>query len=436
MKVAKVAIVGFGVEGRASYAYFTKQGADITICDQNIHLADIPEGAKTRLGPDYLEGLDAYDIVMRTPPIRADILTEKNPRIADKISGNINEFFRVRPTQHIIGVTGTKGKGTTSTLIAKMLEASGKHVFLGGNIGIPALSFIDDVQPDDWVVLELSSFQLSDLRYSPHIAVCVLVVPEHLDWHGDFADYTNAKANLFRQQTQEDIAIFYAKSDAARAIAQTGNATPIPYYQSPGACVIDGSVVIDGQEICRTDELKLLGEHNWQNVCAAVTAVWQVTQDVHALRSVLTTFGGLPHRIEFVRELAGVRYYNDSYASGLHATEAAIKAVPGPTISIIGGHDRMLPLEHFAEFAARANSVKQFMVIGACGDRLAQALDHAGVTNYTRSTATTMPQIIADAQKLASPGDAILLSPGFASFDMFKNFEIRGNEFRNLVQAL
>jgi UDP-N-acetylmuramoylalanine--D-glutamate ligase len=328
-----------------------------------------------------------------------------------------------------------------------MLEAAGKTVRLGGNIGVPPLSFIDDLDADSWVVLELSSFQLSDFRQAPHITVCLMVVPEHLDWHSDFEDYITAKEQLFARQGTADVAIYYHDNETSKRIAGAGQAQKVPYYHSPGAEVIDGSIVIDGTVICRTDELKLLGRHNWQNACAAVTAVWYAASEacgpadkpnIHAIQKVLTSFSGLPHRIQYVREVNGIRFYNDSFATGLHATEAAIMAIPGPKIVILGGYDRMLPLEHLAEFLNQHQdaNIKHILIIGASGDRLAATLRAAGITSFTRSNAVTMSEIIQAARSLATSGDSILLSPGFASFDMFKNFEDRGDQYLAGVRAL
>lgn len=433
----KIAILGYGLEGQAAHDYW-REGNEITICDQNPDLV-VPDGIQKSLGENYLANLDGFDVIVRSPFVKPkDIASNNSPEILEKVTSNTNEFFRVCPTKNIIGVTGTKGKGTTSTLITKLLESTGKHVHLGGNIGIPALSLLNEnIQSDDWVVLELSSYQLSDLRYSPHLAACLLVEPEHLDWHEDLQDYIDAKSNLFRQQTDQDIAVYFADNQRSTEIASTSKGQKIPYFAQPGALVQDGTVMIDGQAICRTDELKLLGEHNWQNVCAALTVVWQASQDAEAFRSVLTSFAGLPFRIELRTERHGIKYYNDSFASNPPATMAAIKAIPEPKIVIVGGFDRNLPLEQYAEFLKLNElSIKKLLVIGASGDRLVSALDAANFKKYQRSTATTMPGIVAEATSLATPGDAVVLSPGFASYDMFNNFEDRGRQFNDAVDAL
>jgi UDP-N-acetylmuramoylalanine--D-glutamate ligase len=432
-----IAILGYDVEGRASYDYFAAQGHKLTVCDRNTDVS-VPEGVDSVLGEDYLDDLDRFDLLVRTPGLPPKSILAENPGVADKITSHINEFLKVCPTPNVIGVTGTKGKGTTSTLITKMLEAGGLDAKLGGNVGVPPLTFLKELTAESWVVLELSSFQLTDLKLSPHIGVCLMVVPEHLNWHTDMEDYAHAKLQLFEHQTASDIAIYFAENETSKEIAAAGAGQKTPYYAPPGAFIDDGAISIDGQVICKTDELKLPGRHNWQNVCAAVTAVWQASQDVTAIKSVLTSFGSLEHRIEFVREIDGVRFYNDSYAAGLHATEAAIEAIEGKKVMVMGGYDRMLDIDHFGPYAKEHEAdFRKLLLIGASAERLAGSLDKAGFTNYTVNTgAKTMPEIVDVARKLAVSGDAVVLSPGFASFDMFKNFKQRGEQFKEAVGKL
>ena len=431
-----VAIVGFGVEGQAALAYWQGLGATVTVCDQNAAMS-IPDGVPSQLGEGYLKDLDRFDLVFRSAGINPDIILKDNPSVQGKLTTTINEFLRVCPTRHTIGITGTKGKGTTSTLIARMLEAAGEQVFLGGNIGVSPLTYLPKLTENSWVVLELSSFQLSDLRYSPSIAVCLMVVPEHLNWHKDMDDYLLAKAQLFEHQTPNDLAIYFANNDNSRKIAGYSKGFKIPFFAEPGAHVANGYIVIAGHEICRTDELKLLGSHNWQNVCAAVTTVWQITQNVEALRKVATTFTGLEHRIEFVRELDGVKFYNDSFAATPDASMAAIAAIHEPKVLICGGFDRMLPIDHFARaIKEHERDIRKLVIIGVSGPRFAGELDRAGFHSYVLEPAKTMPEIVAKARSFAQRGDAVLLSPGFASFDMFKNFEDRGLQFKAVVNQL
>ncbi len=314
-----------------------------------------------------------------------------------------------------------------------MLETAGKTVHLGGNIGIPPLDLLkNNIQTDDWVVLELANFQLIDLKYSPPLAVCLMVEQEHTDWHADFEEYLVAKQQLFTHQTTEDTAIFYNDNEYSKRIANASPGNKIPYYDKPGAIIDKGIISINGQEICKTDELILLGKHNWQNVCAAITAVWQITQDLLALRETLLSFGGLPHRLEIVRNLDGVTYYNDSFASGPPATVAALQSIPEPKVMILGGYDRGLTISGLAQAVIRSD-VRAVVVIGATALVLEETLKLAGFTNVYRG-GNSMTEIVAQAKLLASPGDAVVLSPGFASFDMFKNFEDRGLQFKAVVK--
>lgn len=431
-----VALVGFELEGRAALAYWQRLGAQITVCDQDAGKA-VPDGVAKQLGESYLHNLDRFDVIWRTPIVSPDQILRDNPGVSTKITTTINEFLRVCPTKHTIGITGTKGKGTTSTLITRMLEAAGERVFLGGNIGVSPFDFLPHLTEDSWVVLELSSYQLADLKYGPSIGVCLMVAPEHLNWHKDMDDYLLAKAQLFEHQTPQDLAIYYARNDLSIKIAGYSPALKMPYYAEPGAHIANNTVTIAGEQIVRTDELKLLGEHNWQNVCAAVTVAWQITQNVQALRSVLTAFAGLPHRLERVRELDGVTYYNDSYASAPDATMAALDAITAPKVILLGGFDRDLPLGHLARhLVSHQRDIRKAILIGASARRLAGELEAAGFSNYALEPATAMPVILAAARGYTQPGDALVLSPGFPSFDMFKNFEDRGLQFKTAVNKL
>jgi UDP-N-acetylmuramoylalanine--D-glutamate ligase len=432
-----IAIVGYGKQGQAAYEYWSGSN-EITICDEDENL-EIPLDARSQLGASYLHGLDKFDLVVRSPIIHPkDIVAANSPGILEKVTTVTNEFFKVCPTKNIIGVTGTKGKGTTSTLIAKMLEADSKRVHLGGNIGIPPLDLLkNDIRPDDWVVLELANFQLADLRYSPHIAVCLMVSPEHLDWHSDSEEYSNTKTQMFRHQTSDDIAVYYADNEVSERIAKTSPGWKIPYMEFPGSTVKDGTIMINDRKVCDTSELKLLGRHNWQNVCAAITAVWKVTQNLEAIRSVLTTFTGLPFRIELRREVNGILYYNDSFASAPPAPVAAIEAIPGQKVVIIGGFDRNLELGELAESLVRLKGqIRRVLLIGASAKRTAEAFKQHGFDNFEISEAAGMAAIVSQAQALAQREDAVVLSPGFPSFDMFKNFEDRGLQFNAAVDKL
>lgn len=436
----KIAIIGFAGQGKSSYEYWDDGTNEITICDRDISL-QLPEGAVSQLGPNYLKNLHIFDLIIRTPALHPREIVNANPEYPDilaKVTSNTNEFLKVCSTKNIVGVTGTKGKGTTSTLITLMLRAAGRTVYLGGNIGIPPLVMLkNNIQADDWVVLELANFQLLDLKYSPPLATVLMVEPEHLDWHTDLAEYIFAKQRLVAYQQTSDKVVYYGRNEISLSVAEVSIGEHIPFLDSPGAQTINGEITIDGHVICRTDELKMLGEHNWQNACAAVTTVWQIVQDVSAIRSVLTTFAGLPFRIEFRREANGVQYYNDSFASVGAATAAAIKSIKEMKVLIIGGYDRMLNLQKFAQAVATESSqIRHTLLIGQSADRMAENLSLAGYGNFTISRASNMTDIVEEARQLAVKGDAVLLSPGFPSFDMFKNFEDRGKQFNAVVASL
>ena len=427
----KIAILGYGSQGRAAYEYWC-DGNEITVCDGNAEVR-LPDDVNAQLGPDHLAGLDQFDLLVRSPIVHPGAIVAANsPDILSKVTTVTNEFLRVCPTKNVIGVTGTKGKGTTSTLIALMLEAAGHRVHLGGNIGIPPLDMLkNDIQPDDWVVLELANFQLIDLQHSPRIAVCLMVVPEHLDWHADPAEYFAAKTQLFRWQTVEDVAIYFAGNDESKRIAGSGAGLKIPYYQAPGAAVLDEAIVIDDQVICRLDEIKLLGGHNWQNVCAAVTAVWQITQDIAALRSVIAGFSGLEHRLESVATSNGAAYYDDSFGTTPETAIVALQAFSQPKVIILGGSDKGAHYDELAQ-AVVDNNVRHVIAIGATGPAIVAALLARGYDNGL-SEAATMPEIVKTAALVAEPGDVVLLSTACASFDMFANYKDRGEQFKAAV---
>lgn len=437
----KVAILGFGLQGKSSYAYFSKDPAnEITICDARPD-KKMPSRARTKLGERYLEGLGQFDLLVRSPSVHpSDIIAANGPEIQSKVTTNTNLFFEVCPTKNIVGVTGTKGKGTTSSLIDRMLALDGKRVHLGGNIGTPPLDMLDPqvgggISPDDWVVLELANFQLIDLKYSPTVAVCLMVVAEHMDWHKDMNEYIAAKQQLFVHQDKDlDMAIYYGLNPTSEHIASVSPALKIPYMSPPGADVIEDYVTIEGKQICHVNEIKLLGKHNWQNVCAAVTASWQIIKNTAAMKSVITSFGGLEHRLQLVRELDDVKYYDDSFGTTPETAQVAIEAFSEPKVVILGGSDKGASYDELAKAVDNGN-VRAVIVIGQTGPDIAAALRVHGFNNIIQG-AQDMAGVVAQAREAARPGDVVLLSTACASFDMFRNYRDRGEQFIQSVQAL
>jgi UDP-N-acetylmuramoylalanine--D-glutamate ligase len=316
-----------------------------------------------------------------------------------------------------------------------MLEQSGHRVHLGGNIGIPPLEMLKQgILPVDWVVLELANFQLIDLKHSPFIGVCVKVVPEHLDWHHNLNEYVNAKQQLFRWQKTGDTAIYFAPDPLSTQISSVSEGRRIPYFKQPGALVENERIVIGDKVVCSVQEVALPGEHNWQNVCAAVTAVWQISQDTDALREVVKHFKGLPFRLEFIRDGGGVKYYNDSFGTTPETAKVAIQAFAQPKVIILGGSDKGVEFQELAK-AVADNNVKSVITIGQMGPKIAEKLRNEGFDRIITG-GNSMDEVVDQASKQAGKGDVVLLSPACASFDMFNNYQDRGEKFNRAVQAL
>ncbi|MDQ3123644.1 MAG: UDP-N-acetylmuramoyl-L-alanine--D-glutamate ligase [bacterium] len=439
-----IALVGYAVENQAAYRYFAVQGADITICDLNTEV-ELPEGVKSKLGEGYLDNLKEFDLIVRTVGMHPDLIMEQNPTVIRNITTAVNVFFE-KCQVPIIGVTGTKGKGTTSTLIHKILEAAGKKVVLAGNIGKPMLDVLQEANDSDFAVLELSSFQLYDLKSAPHVAVCLMVVPEHLNWHNDFDDYKRSKANLFRYQNSKDVAVYNILNQASTEIAAASPTSTKLTYAVPSAGedvppfytarIVEDSIYCRDAEIMNINEVKLLGRHNLENVCAAVAATWDLIDgNVEAIHSVVSSFSGLEFRLEFIRELNGVRYYNDSFSTTPETAIAALRAFEESKIVILGGSDKGIPFDELAESVTQTN-VKHVLVLGETGPVIANLLRQRGFTAITHEGLETMDAAVNKAQELASQNDVVLLSTGCASFGMFKDYKDRGKQFNQAVAAL
>lgn len=450
----KVAIIGYAVENQAVLRYWQQKKADITICDQNPDIV-IPEGVASRLGPDYLNGLNEFDIIVRTVGMHPKLILKKNPGVETRLTTAVNVFFE-ECRKPIIGVTGTKGKGTTSTLIAKLLQAAGKKVLLGGNIGVPMLDLLPRTAQADYVVLELSSFQLIDFKHYPQIGVCLMVVPEHLNWHEDMDEYITAKQQLFARQSADELAVYNRNNAHSQEIVKISGARKIAYDvpgpgaepgSHEGAYVRDDMIYMNDTPVCSTSEVTLLGRHNLENVCAAIAATWElILHDTAAIKQVVGSFTGLEHRLELVRELNGVRYYDDSFGTTPETATVAIQAFEQPKVVILGGSTKGSDFDALAQTVA-ANSIRQVILIGntahpdyrTATPEIETALKTAGVQNvisFVKPDGSTMKEIVQAARQAAQPGDIVLLSTGCASFDMFQNYKDRGEQFKQAVQAL
>lgn len=443
----KIALLGYGLQGQAAADYWNTPQNQLTICDQN--QVTVPEGVATRFGKGYLDDLDQFDLLVRTPILHPnDIVTANpdSPHILEKVTTVTNEFFKVCPSKNIIGVTGTKGKGTTSSLIAELLKAAGKTVHLGGNIGIPPLTMLKDgIQPDDWVVLELANFQLIDLKFSPKIATCLMVVPEHLNWHSDMDEYVVAKQQLFAHQTVHDVAVFNRANAHSQEVASVSAAGTKRSYEVPGpgaepqqttgAYLKGETIYMDETAVCQASDIALLGRHNIENVCAAIATVWElIGRNTELVKQVVGQFKGLEHRLELVRELNDVRYYDDSFGTTPETAIVAIQAFEQPKVVILGGFDKGGNFDELAHVVSTHN-VRTAVLIGDTAEPIKAALKSAGF-EQTVAGGETMSNIVNVAQAHAQPGDIVLLSTGCASFGLFNNYKDRGEQFKKMVLAL
>lgn len=388
-------------------------------------------------GDGYLDAIDA-DFIYRSPGIRPDVdgFVEATKRGA-VLTSEMEAFFEVCPAR-IIAITGSEGKTTTSTITAKMLEAQGKRVFLGGNIGTPLLDRAPDMRSDDYVVVELSSFQLMTMERSAPVAVVTNVTPNHLDIHRGMDEYIAAKANVFVHQGAEGCVVLNADNDVTRSF-ERGAKGEVRWFslekKVENGAYFDGEwlAAVEGgaeRKLVRADEIKVPGMHNVANYLTAICAVRGIVGD-DAVRKVAREFGGVEHRIEFVREVDGVRYYNDSIASSPTRTIAGLKSFSQKVVLIAGGYDKHIPFEPLAvELPAH---VKTLVLCGATADKIeAAARAVEGCPPIVR--ADGFEQAVLAARDAASDGDVVLMSPACASFDLFKNFAERGEKFKNIVE--
>ena len=451
-KNKKIAIVGFGVEGVASAKYLHDKGANIWVLDKR-QKGELEQqfvtpierlGVQFILGENYLSDLSKYDMIIRSPGVKRStpelVQAEKDGVI---ITSQTKLFFDLCPAK-IIGVTGTKGKGTTSSLIYEMLKSDGRDVFLGGNIGFPPIAFLDQLTGQSIVVLELSSFQLQDLDKSPHIAVMLMITSEHLDYHATVEEYVDAKRNLVRHQTTDDYAVVNRDYPASNEsdILTDGKVFYVSRERETdnGCFVLGGKILMrkngNDQEVIKKDEIFLPGKHNLENVCAAAMAASLAGVGREEIAYVLRTFRGLEHRLELVREVNGVKYYDDSFSTTPETAIAAIEAFENPKILILGGASKNSDFSELGKVIRHAKTIKAIIGIGEEWERIKPHVSHTEGDILLIEGATTMQQIVQAAEKLARSGDVVLLSPGCTSFDMFKNYKDRGEQFKKAVLSL
>ena len=441
-----ITVIGIGISNLPLIKYLVSLGANVTACDRR-SAEDLGEnyteleklGVKFNLGDGYLNNLSG-DMIFKTPGMRYDVpellKAKENGSI---VTSEMEVFFEVCPS-HIIAVTGSDGKTTTTTLIHKMMTDAGYKTWLGGNIGNPLLTDTEKMKENDWVILELSSFQLHTMRKSPEIAVITNISPNHLDMHKDYKEYIDAKKNIMLYQNEGDTLIVNADNQVTADIGKSANGAVKYFSRNRMADVyLDGNIIKRGiVEILNIKDIKIPGMHNVENYMAAIAAVsGLVSKEV--IVNVAKTFGGVEHRIELVRTLDGVKYYNSSIDSSPNRTINTLRVFPNKVIMIAGGKDKGIPYDEIGP--ALAEHVKVLILIGATSDKIQEALD--AEINKTGNgkdieviRATSYEDAVNTARSKAHDGDVVLLSPASTSFDMFRNFEERGNLFKKIVNEL
>jgi UDP-N-acetylmuramoylalanine--D-glutamate ligase len=446
-KNKKIAVLGLGVEGLSSVRFLVKNGAQVWGLDRR-NKEDIDQemltqaeglGARFVLGSDYLKDISDFDLIVRSPGVKLSLLEG----VKEKVTSQTKLFFDLCPAR-VVGITGTKGKGTTSSLIYEMLKASGKDVYLGGNIGTPPLDFLDQLTPESWAVLELSSFQLQDLHKSPHIAVMLMVTSEHLDYHKDISEYVEAKRNILAHQTPEDFAVLNRDYPASNEsdVYTTGKVFYVSRErETDNSCFSFGNKITlrkngSDEDVIQTSEIIIPGRHNLENICAAVMAAKLAGVGINTIAQVLKSFKGLEHRLELVATVGGVSYYNDSFSTIPESTIAAIEAFNQPEILILGGSSKGSDFTELGRVISEANNIKVIIGIGDEWEEIKSKIVNLKPEVLLLEGATNMKTAVTAASKIARSGDVVLLSPGCASFGMFKNYKDRGEQFKKEVVSL
>ncbi len=449
----RVALLGAGIENISLVPHLDSAGATIFICDQkdgavSEELSKDYPAVTLVTGPDHLAKLDQYDVLFRSPgmPIsRIEVALKgvnKRPQLC-----SATDLFLGLSSSIVIGVTGTKGKGTTATMIGDILTSAGKKAVVAGNIGKPIFTIFNELTPETYVVLELSSFQLEDIHHSPHIAVVVPITEEHLkplseespNYHASVNDYVAAKAHITLHQSADDLIIFAADSTEATAIASISKAKKIGVsqsaYQNHWNVGARGEVYRGGEAYLDLASLGLRGQHIFLNATIALAVATELGADKAASETGLKSFRPLPHRLEDCGTVDGVRFVDDSYATAPDATIAALTAFDEPVVLIAGGSSKGADFTLMARKIAEDERVKAVVLIGQEAPRLGQAMRTEATAVAVHDGGASMFEAIKVAKSLAVAGDVVLLSPACASKDMFRNAADRGDQFKQAIHG-
>ena len=436
----RIVVLGLGVSNRPLVRLLLEFSCDVTGCDRtpreklDEEVLELERmGCKLSVGDGYLDNLSA-DLVFRTPGMHPG-----NPAIVAlreqgaEITSEMEVFFEVCPCTKI-AVTGSDGKTTTTTLVSEMLKAAGHKVWLGGNIGTPLLPLVREMKATDFAVVELSSFQLMDMRRSPHVALITNLAPNHLDIHKDMDEYVEAKKNIYRFQSAGDILVVNADNDITAPLAGPGATHAFSRAgKNVRVRLEDGIIYRDGTPVLNKHDILLPGEHNVENYMAAIAVVEGLVED-ETIRNVAKTFGGVAHRIELVRVKDGVRYYNDSIASSPSRTMAGLRSFPEKVILIAGGYDKHIPYDVLGPEIC--THVKKLFLCGATAPQIRAAVENCSMDKPEMTDCGKFEAAVKAAVAAAEAGDVVLMSPASASFDEFKNFAVRGDFFKKLIMEL
>lgn len=442
IKGKKIDVLGIGISNIPLIKFLSENGAIVHACDKRTKEAlgnvydDLSGYVDSfSLGEEYLKNLTG-EIVFKSPGIRFDVpeileIKEKGAVITSEM-----ELFVDFCPAKIIAVTGSDGKTTTTTLISKLLEREGYKTWLGGNIGNPLFCSLEEIKPEDMVVLELSSFQLHTMKKSPDIAVITNISPNHLDMHKDYQEYIDAKKNIMLYQNEDNILVYNNENSVTKSIGAESKAKTRSFGWDSAAdtYVKDGSVYFKSNKVLDVSDIKIPGKHNVENYMAAISAVGDMVS-VDTIDYIAKNFGGVEHRIEFVRNLNGIQFYNSSIDSSPNRTMNTLKVFPGKVILIAGGKDKGIPYDELGPVLAE--HVKTLILIGATSEKIKEALlKTPGHDAVKVIECNEYNEAVAKAYESADNGDIVILSPASTSFDRFRNFEERGKLFMDLVNSL
>ena len=440
LKSSKIAILGLGVSNIPLLEYLHNLGCDVVVfntkpLDKN--LIDKLNIYKIKYyneknAFDYLHG---FDIIFRSPsilPTRKELVIAKEEGAV--ITSEIRELLHLAPCK-VIGVTGSDGKTTTTTLINEILKANSYHTFLGGNIGTPLFTKLPEMKKEDIIVLELSSFQLMDMDISPDISVITNIAENHLDIHSSFEEYIDAKKNIFKYQDNKGILVTNADNEITNKFKGNGETRCFSRSKQTNYFYTDGTYIYyNGKKILNKNDIKLRGIHNLENIATALTAVIDLI-DLNKSIEVIKKFNGVEHRLEFVREINNVKWYNDSVSSSPTRTIAGLYSYDEKIVLIAGGYDKHLDYTNIAK--PILDKVTKLILMGDTKEKIYNAVTTSVMNpNIEIYKCNTLQEVVDKAKEVAIPGEIVLFSPASASFDMFKNFADRGNQFKDLVNKL